>query len=1214
MRIDFTCGTEKITVERVDGYFHCPVDGCTQFTDHPDTARHHYTRVHSAARLRMQSESDDGSRRLAVTPRIDKGLALSPSSAMSLDSDTQAVQDLDDGTAFSIPDRVRSSSRIAVLRDEGSDVSDDSDEIDDEYEDPGEEGQIYNDLDEGEVRDYGEISDDEEISDEDELRDEDEDADSHMLSDRALRIRALTRGLGLIYDEKLACLVCVECEQVIPHSTTRQHLKKIHKHPPIIQQKINDLFSLITLRPLPDVEFPPNPCIGTPTDPISGVKVEMGFKCSVCRKVYGAKASIQKHVRQLHDGDGIILSQIPIQKIHTVPPQMFEVKGQPEMQATEADIQTQIGLFRRWTEKEKEITLPAPVRFGRGDLSPWMKASGIPEHLAGMNLIELRAKMEVPKRDCLSPEGHIARAVDRLVLHGIKLVKTCHNQLLRRWMASYEANSAGQEYFDVRDEATQEKYRMVCKRIIMYLLLSHADPQVQACLSRAQMDLVENILTWAEGPSRDDSDEVIEDLHKFCMSLIKYDSTWMGDFNSPLVHAMAVMAIDRRDGGFRKPAHISHEYAAVVYIARLLVLREAFITVENDIDSDGPIEIYCRLRRYLIPDTQTPVGWVIRMLHDTKGIQAKEDVKPSVSWGLDQTTLQVRGRSVSLTNWKSFVRYQLRQLVEIASQLACGDVESIDTQAIVDDISIQSVGYYFGEEADNAGILKAIELFAEKSQGKEGWFSYSEGKVQLDRAAVRDWLNRCDRLLQHMLLVFHLLGGQPARSTEVLSLRYRNNIFHGRNVFVYDGVLLTITAYSKMQWKTGKSSYVPRFLPGVVAKVYVAYITQILPVRRYLASLMAQDAGTEASEEFGSHIFCDQNGKLWEADVLSKLLQSETTLFGLPNINVSSYRHMAIALSRRFLRHTWEDLDEEESETNAHDAQANHSTRTANRVYGRPQELTSEVSVWQLSEMAPISIAWWSWHLEQGKESYAPRRIFVKFNNLRDVAGLQPSDAPPVPEEVQGPENSHVSENTIPEKANTHQTPDVPLRDQRQHTLAGPSGVTPRVRSAADIPGPPGHTASGARFNFNIPPPEPKEDVTFERSHKKRKASAPLHEFSDVSRTPASRQRKTRDNMDRSFPGVAAPGITSSSPIGSATDLSSTASQYGGSNLLAGPRAHKSPTIMIPMAGLSLRDGDGRDADRATELPGDKDRSRASIASHLHCRRLFLHLSPNSCR
>jgi hypothetical protein len=67
-------------------------------------------------------------------------------------------------------------------------MSDDLDEINDEDADPGEDGQKHDDLDE------------------DEVRDEDEDTDNHILSDRALRIRALTQGLGLIYDEKLACL------------------------------------------------------------------------------------------------------------------------------------------------------------------------------------------------------------------------------------------------------------------------------------------------------------------------------------------------------------------------------------------------------------------------------------------------------------------------------------------------------------------------------------------------------------------------------------------------------------------------------------------------------------------------------------------------------------------------------------------------------------------------------------------------------------------------------------------------------------------------------------------------------------------------------------------------------------------------------------------------------------------------------------------------
>jgi hypothetical protein len=40
----------------------------------------------------------------------------------------------------------------------------------------------------------------------------------------------------------------------------------------------------------------------------------------------------------------------------------------------------------------------------------------------------------------------------------------------------------------------------------------------------------------------------------------------------------------------------------------------------------GPIEKFCKLRAYLIPDKPTPLGWVIRMLRETKGLQAQEDI------------------------------------------------------------------------------------------------------------------------------------------------------------------------------------------------------------------------------------------------------------------------------------------------------------------------------------------------------------------------------------------------------------------------------------------------------------------------------------------------------------------------------------------------------------------------------------------------------------
>jgi hypothetical protein len=44
-------------------------------------------------------------------------------------------------------------------------------------------------------------------------------------------------------------------------------------------------------------------------------------------------------------------------------------------------------------------------------------------------------------------------------------------------------------------------------------------------------------------------------------------------------------------------------------------------------------------------------------------------------------------------------------------------------------------------------------------------------------------------------------------------------------------VLLTIGEDSKTSAATGRGLYVPRFLPGLVAKVYVAYVTELLPIR-----------------------------------------------------------------------------------------------------------------------------------------------------------------------------------------------------------------------------------------------------------------------------------------------------------------------------------------------------------------------------------------------
>jgi hypothetical protein len=54
-----------------------------------------------------------------------------------------------------------------------------------------------------------------------------------------------------------------------------------------------------------------------------------------------------------------------------------------------------------------------------------------------------------------------------------------------------------------------------------------------------------------------------------------------------------------------------------------------------------------------------------------------------------------------------------------------------------------------------------------------------DGDPQYNRAEVRDYLHKCIRFLQRLMIIVHTLGGQPARSSELMSLRYANTQYDG---------------------------------------------------------------------------------------------------------------------------------------------------------------------------------------------------------------------------------------------------------------------------------------------------------------------------------------------------------------------------------------------------------------------------------------------------
>jgi hypothetical protein len=70
-----------------------------------------------------------------------------------------------------------------------------------------------------------------------------------------------------------------------------------------------------------------------------------------------------------------------------------------------------------------------------------------------------------------------------------------------------------------------------------------------------------------------------------------------------------------------------------------------------------------------------------------------------------------------------------------------------------------------------------------------------------------------DRFLELLCLAVYIIGGQPARGLELLSVRWRNGVLQDRNLYVLDGQVAIVTRYHKTQVQWDRPKVVARFLP-----------------------------------------------------------------------------------------------------------------------------------------------------------------------------------------------------------------------------------------------------------------------------------------------------------------------------------------------------------------------------------------------------------------
>ncbi|CAG8164700.1 unnamed protein product [Penicillium salamii] len=213
--------------------------------------------------------------------------------------------------------------------------------------------------------------------------------------------------------------------------------------------------------------------------------------------------------------------------------------------------------------------------------------------------------------------------------------------------------------------------------------------------------------------------------------------------------------------------------------------------------------------------------------------------------------------------------------------------------------------------------------------------------------AIKRYLSRVNLFREKLAILIHLCGGQPARAPEMLSVRHRNTANSHRNVFVEDQQVVIATRYHKGFHVNNDVKLIHRYLPRAVGTVFIQYLWLVLPLVERFDSLVQPEGVTPPTSR--TTLLWNQDPfsqRPWTSRRLKEVLQRESRL-GLQgqSVNIASWRHIAIALSRRFLRTSSgfpqqsdnQDADEndEDSEEDFQDLQAGHSAHVAGIAYAR---------------------------------------------------------------------------------------------------------------------------------------------------------------------------------------------------------------------------------------------------------------------------------------
>ncbi|CAD0011788.1 unnamed protein product [Aureobasidium pullulans] len=403
-----------------------------------------------------------------------------------------------------------------------------------------------------------------------------------------------------------------------------------------------------------------------------------------------------------------------------------------------------------------------------------------------------------------------------------------------------------------------------------------------------------------EGDTSSVEDDQIPAMVELCKVLL-FRKVWNDRFDSAMIHFMAVMGIDETNARLRDGNDYSYMIAGLVYVSRLVAAEALLPSLERENQGEAEFEAFLERRKEFFADgSMSVMAEMLSLLAYGKKIAKNFHAQGKLHWTRDGAGVALGSIEFTVYNFKSMARsalddcedYMWRDLMWAGRK---EDRFVLDLDSIVDDMTVKKRGWYFGADPNQDLEARGLDWMLKRMlDSKHGKKMRSSRDGQWQSRLVADHLRRVDKFRELFLFCVHVLSGQPARGTEITSLRFRNGVANHRNVFVLDGRVMTVTSYHKSQAMLDMPKMVPRFLPWRLGQIAVIYLTHV----RVFAELLSVQV--QYGQGWSDYIWADSNGP-WETQKLTDTMKRETAKRLKVKLHTQNYRHAAVFLGRRFV-------------------------------------------------------------------------------------------------------------------------------------------------------------------------------------------------------------------------------------------------------------------------------------------------------------------------